>query len=198
MTAQTEVVRNAKNNGSARVTRVARTLDDLAKLEASELREIYKGGTVPESLDVLDGDLVGRMLAVRKLDRGSPLRGIAALSRWTSFPWEGKSFRHDNETTGTGINRVKLPGGTRKLFPFATRVGPSIVDDRETIILNYDQPENPKAIRLIHDEIREVGGPAQRDAANGKAPKLFLGPAALVRRFGRPTIVLWFALDAAR
>jgi hypothetical protein len=190
MTAQTDVVRNAKNNaknnGTARVARVARTLDDLAKLEASELRELYKGGTVPESLDVLDGDLVGRMLAVRKLDRGSPLRGIAAFSRSKSFPWEGKSFRHDNETTGTGINRVKLPGGTRKLFPFATRVGPSIVDDRETVILNYDQPENPKAIRLIHDEIREV------------APKLFLGPAALVRRFGRPTIILWFALDAAR
>jgi hypothetical protein len=165
---------------------VARTLDDLAKLDARELREIYLGGTVPESLAVLDGDLVGRMLAVRKLDRGGPLRGIAAFSRSKSFPWEGKSFHHDNETTGTGINRVKLPGGTRKLFPFATRVGASIVDDRDTVILNYDQPENPKAIRLIHDEIREV------------APKLFLGPAALVRKFGRPTIVLWFALDAAR
>ena len=182
MTAQTEVARS----GKARVARVARTLDDLAKLDARELREVYLGGTVPESLAVLDGDLVGRMLAVRRLDRGGPLRGIAALSRLKSFPWEGKSFHHDNETTGTGINRVKLPGGTRKLFPFATRVGPSIVDDRDTIILNYDQPENPKAIRLIHDEIREV------------APKLFLGPAALVRKFGRPTIILWFALDAAR
>ncbi|HEY2369467.1 MAG TPA: hypothetical protein VGH87_23880 [Polyangiaceae bacterium] len=195
MTAQTHA---SFGNGKARVARPARTLDDLAKLAARELREIYEGGTVPESLDVLDGDLVGRMLAVRKLDHGGPLRGIAALSRATAFPWEGKSFRHDNETTGTGINRVKLPGGTRKMFPFATRVGPSIVDDRETIILDYDQPENPKAIRLIHDEIREVGGSAKRDAAEGNAPKLFLGPAALVRRFGRPTIVLWFALDAAR
>ena len=181
MTAQTEVLRN----GKSRVARAARTLDDLARLDAGELREIYEHGTVPESLAVLDGHLVGRMLAVRKLDRGGPLRGISAFSRSKAFPWEGKSFRHDNETTGTGINRVKLPGGTRKLFPFATRVGASIVDDRDTVILNYDQPENPKAIRLIHDEIREV------------APKLFLGPAALVRKFGRPTIVLWFALDAA-
>jgi len=185
MTAQTHTSFGAQKQNGARVTR-ARTLDDLAKLDARELREVYKGGTVPESLEVLDGDLVGRMLAVRRLDRGGPLRGIAAFSQAKSFPWEGKSFRHDNETTGTGINRVKLPGGTRKLFPFATRVGPSIVDDRDTVILNYDQPENPKAIRLIHDEIREV------------APKLFLGPAALVRKFGRPTIVLWFALDAAR
>jgi len=182
MTAQTEVLRN----GKSRAVRAARTLDDLAKLDASELREIYGHGTVPESLAVLDGDLVGRMLAVRKLDRGGSLRGIATFSRSKAFPWEGKSFRHDNETTGTGINRVKLPGGTRKLFPFATRVGASIVDDRDTVILNYDQPENPKAIRLIHDEIREV------------APKLFLGPAAFVRKFGRPTIVLWFALDASR
>ena len=187
MTAQTQTFGNADERESARVARVARTLDDLAKLDARELREVYLGGTVPESLAVLDGDLVGRMLAVRKLDRGGPLRGLAMFSRAKSFPWEGKSFQHDNETTGTGINRVKFPGsGTRKLFPFATRVGPSIVDDRDTIILNYDQPENPKAIRLIHDEIREV------------APKLFLGPAALVRKFGRPTIILWFALDAAR
>jgi hypothetical protein len=182
MTAQTQTM----GNGKARVARVARTLDDLAKLDARELRAVYDGGTVPESLAVLDGDLVGRMLAVRRLDRGGALRGLAAFSRAKSFPWEGKSFLHDNETTGTGINRVKLPGGMRKLFPFATRVGASVVDDRPAVILDYDQPENPKPIRLIHDEIREV------------APNLFLGPACMVRRFGRPTIVLWFALDAAR
>ena len=186
MTAQTEVFRNGQTKGNVRA-RAPRTLDDLAKLEARELREIYLGGAVPESLAVLDGDLVGRMLAVRKLDRGGSLRGIAAFARADAFPWEGKSFHHDNATTGTGINRVKVPAvGTRKLFPFATRVGPSVVDDRETVILNYDQPENPKPIRLIHDEIREV------------APKLFLGPACLVRKLDRPTIVLWFALDAAR
>jgi hypothetical protein len=176
----------ATENGKARVARVARTLDDLAKLDARELAKVYDHGTVPESLAVLDGDLVGRMLAVRRLDRGAVSSGIAAFSRGRAFPWEGKSFRHDNETTGMGINRVKLGIGTRKMFPFATRVGPSIIDDQPTVILDYDQPENPKVIRLIHDEIREV------------APKLFLGPAAMKRNFGRPTIVLWFALDAAR
>src|SRR5438445_620669 len=123
MTAQTQTMGHAQNNGSARVARVARTLDDLAKLDARELRAVYDGGTVPESLAVLDGDLVGRMLAVRRLDRGGALRGIAALSRAKSFPWEGKSFLHDNETTGTGINRVKLPGGMRQPLPFAPRVG---------------------------------------------------------------------------
>jgi hypothetical protein len=174
------------DNGKARVARVARTLDDLAKLDARELERVYESGTVPESIRVLDGDLVGRMLAVRHLDRGFGLSGIAALSRGRAFPWEGKSFRHDNETTGTGINRVKLGIGTRKMFPFATLVGPSIIDGRETIILDYDQPENPKAIRLIHDEIREI------------APKLFLGPAAMKRKSGPPVTFLWFALDAAR
>jgi hypothetical protein len=173
-------------NGKARVARVARaqasTLGDLAKLGTRELARIYESGTVPESIAVLDGDLVGRMLAVRRLDRGVGLSGIAAFSRGRAFPWEGKSFRHDNETTGTGINRVKLGIGTRKMFPFATLVGPSIVDGAPTVILDYDQPENPKAIRLIHDEIREV------------APKLFLGPAAVKRKRGEPVIVLWFAL----
>jgi hypothetical protein len=78
---------------------------------------------------------------------------------------------------------VKL-AGTRRLFPFATRVGPSVLDDRPAIILDYDQRENPLPIRVIHDEVREV------------APKLFLGPACVKRRSGKPLLVLWFAVHA--
>jgi len=172
-------------NGKVTSTRttLVRTLDDLAALRARELRALYDKGTVPESLAVLDGDLVGRMLAVVRLDRAVSRRLLAAFSRAPAFPWAGKSFHADNETTGMGINRVKL-AGTRRWFPFATRVGSSILDDAPAVILDYDQPENPAPIRMIHDEIREV------------APKLFLGPAALKRGNARPVTVLWFALHA--
>ncbi len=173
-------------NGKAEVgTRAigVRTLDDLAQLDSRELGELYARGTVPDSLAILDGDLVGRMLAIPGLDRGPLLGLVAALSRAPVFPWAGKSFHHDNETTGTGINRVKLLGN-RRLFPFATRVGPSALDDEPTVILDYDQRENPLPIRIIHDEVREV------------APKLFLGPACAKRRSGKPLLVMWFAVDA--
>ncbi len=175
--------RLGENGKTTTRTTYVRTLDDLARLRGRELRALYDRGTVPESLSVLDGDLVGRMLAVVRLDRVVSLRVLAAFSRARVFPWAGKSFRADNETTGTGINRVKL-AGTRRWFPFATRVGPSILDDRPTVILDYDQPENPAPIRMIHDEIREV------------APQIFLGPAAVKRGKGRPVTVLWFGLHA--
>ncbi len=172
-------------NGKAVSTRAmgARTLDDLAQLDARELRDAYASGTVPPSIAVLDGDLVGRMLAIPRLDRGPSLRVLAAFSRLRAFPWAGKSFHADNETTGTGVNRVKLVG-TRRLFPFATRVGPSVLDDRPAIILDYDQRENPLPIRVIHDEVREV------------APGLFLGPACVKRGSRKPLLVLWFAVHA--
>ncbi len=178
----TRLGENGQSKTGARATFV-RTLDDLARLGARELRELYAAGSVPDSIAALDGDLVGRMLAVVRLDRGAPLRVIAAGARARLFPWAGKSFHADNETTGMGINRVKL-AGTRRLFPFATRVGPSVLDDEPAIILDYDQPENPMPIRMIHDEVREV------------APKIFLGPAAVKRSKGRPVVVLWFALHA--
>jgi hypothetical protein len=73
--------------------------------------------------------------------------------------------------------------GHQNLFPFATSFGPSSIDGRPTLILNYDLAANPSYIRMIHDEIREV------------APGLFLGPAMWKRPKGN-LLVLWFGLDA--
>jgi len=163
-----------------------RSLDDLARLSATELAELYDAGTVPDSLAALDGDLVGRMLAIRGLDRGAAFQALASFARSRRFPWAGKSFRSKDAGHGTGINRVNLgrSGGKHRVFPFATRVAASVVDDRPTIALDYDSPDNPPMIRAIVDEVREV------------APRIFLGPACLKRKGNKPVVVLWFALDA--
>jgi hypothetical protein len=165
----------AHRNGTTQ--KRARTLDDLARLSSRELRELYDGGTVPE-LAALDGDLVGRMLAVRKIGNA-----LASFSRSDRFPWAGKSFKATSTRRGTGINRVKL-GGRHRLFPFETFVGASVLDGRPCVVLDYDLRDNPAAIRAIHDEVREV------------APKIFLGPACVKRGGKKPALVLWFALDA--
>ena len=165
-----------------------RSLDSLAALSFEELGAIYAEGTVPDDLARLDGDLVGRMLAVR--GAGQMGRAIAAFARRDGFPWAGKSFQATDAKLGKGINRIRI-WGRHRLFPFRTYVGPSVVDGRPSVFIDYDDPDNPALIRAIHDEVREVES------------GLFLGPACW-KRSGRRTagaapeasVVLWFALDA--
>ena len=162
------------------------SLDALAELSLEDLDQLYRGASASTTLRAADGELVGRMLAVRGLPPtiGQPLR------RWAgspSFVWEGKTFSSSNDLRGRGHNRVNLPAllGRQNLFPFATSFGPSAIDGQRTLILDYDLPENPAYIRRIHDEIREV------------ASGLFLGP-AMWKTGDRKALVLWFALDARR
>lgn len=161
-------------------------LDGLAQLASDELDALYRAAKVSSSMHAADGALTGRMLAVR----GVPMAIAGALRSWAaspSFVWEGKTFRADSDTRGGGHNRVYVPGvfGRQNLFPFETSFGPSAIDGKPTLILDYDLGVNPGYIRRIHDEIREV------------SPGLFLGP-AMWKGAAKKTLLLWFALDATR
>ena len=160
------------------------TLDSLAARGLPELEALYRQASVSSTMHAADGALVGRMLAVRGV-RG-PF--AASLRRWAasrSFLWEGKTFQAATETHGVGHNRVYVPRalGHQNLFPFETRFGPSAIDGKPTLVLDYDLDVNPSYIRHIHDEIREV------------SPGLFLGP-AMWKSARDQTLVLWFALDS--
>jgi hypothetical protein len=158
------------------------TLDGLAALDSASLGQVYEQGRVPASFSTLDGEPRGRMLAsVGPLGRGRPAGAVRRLAASKVFPWAGKSFSSSSATEGAGINRVRL-GKTREWFPFATRVENSAIDGKPTIVLDYDKPENPRVIRRIHDELREV------------APGLFLGPAMWKAKDGKK-LLLWFAID---
>lgn len=160
------------------------SLDGLAARSLDELDALYRAATVSSTMHAADGALVGRMLTVRGLPKviGGPLRRFAA-SR--SFVWEGKTFQASTDTRGVGHNRVSIPRalGRQNLFPFETLFGPSAIDGKPTLILDYDLDVNPSYIRHIHDEIREV------------APGLFLGPAMWKGDKGK-ALVLWFGLDS--
>lgn len=162
------------------------TLDSLAQRTVGELDALYRAATVSSSLHAADGALIGRMLAVRGLPSpiANPLRRWAASS---SFLWEGKTFEASSDRQGVGHNRVNGAGvlGRQNLFPFETSFGPSAIDGKPTLILDYDLSVNPSYIRHVHDEIREV------------APGVFLGP-AMWKRGTDKVLVLWFALDATR
>ncbi len=158
----------------------ARTLDDLAALDVDALEALYRAGALPSTLRALDGSPTCRMLAIRGLDRGTPFGAIRSLAAASFFPWAGKSFEASSDGDGTGINRVRL-GGSRRWFPFHTRVEPSAIDGAPCILLDYDLAANPKPIRMIRDELREV------------APGLFLGPAMLDTGKSDPRLILFFA-----
>jgi hypothetical protein len=160
------------------------TLDTLSRRSVEELDTLYRAATVSTDMHAADGQLVGRMLAVR----GLPGTLAGPLRRWAgsrSFVWEGKTFQASSDTRGVGHNRVNIPRalGRQNLFPFETLFGPSAIDGKPTLILDYDLAVNPSYIRHIHDEIREV------------SPGLFLGPAMWRSARGK-ALVLWFGLDA--
>jgi hypothetical protein len=159
-------------------------LDALARLGFDELDALYRRGTVPSTMHVVDGALRGRMLAIR----GAPAAVASRLRDWAgsrSFVWEGKTFEASDDSRGVGHNRVRIPSvlGRQNLFPFETAFGPSAIDGKPTLVLDYDLEANPPYIRRIHDEIREV------------EPRLLLGP-AMWKRAKDKVLVLWFALDA--
>jgi hypothetical protein len=162
------------------------SLDTLADRSHAELDALYRAARVSSSMHAADGALIGRMLAVRGLPRtiASPLRRWAAAK---TFLWEGKTFEASSDAHGVGHNRVNGGGvlGRQNLFPFATSFGPSAIDGKPTLILDYDLAVNPSYIRHVHDEIREV------------SPGVFLGP-AMWKRGDEKAMVLWFALDATR
>lgn len=161
-----------------------RSLDDLAALDAHTLREHYSRAAVP-ALAALDGDLLGRMLAVRGAGR-IWLALLGAFAGWRYFPWRGKSFAVGSEATrGDGINRVFGDSAPRRWFRFETFIGPSRADAGQAFQLDYDNADNPCFIRAIKDEVRQI------------APGLFLGQAYIVL-FGRPRLVLYFALAVKR
>jgi len=158
-----------------------RRLDDLAALRSRPLAQLYGRGSVPSVSD-LNGDLRGRMLAVRGAGRilFALLRAFAA---WQHFPWRGKSFWSSAAAArGDGINRVFGDAKPRRWFRFETFIGPSRADGGQAFQLDYDNRDNPFFIRAIKDEVRQV------------APGLFLGQAYVVL-FGKPRLALYFGLS---
>jgi hypothetical protein len=153
----------------------------LRRMSFTELDVLYRSGTKPSSIAELNGDAIGAMLAWR-----SPASGPLAwlLRSWASsslFPWEGKSFKSHSDEEGEGINRVNM-FGKRRWFPCKTRFEPSFLDGKPAFRLDYSGPPNPPFIRSIVDEVREV------------APRLYLGPAALLVS-GKPRPILYFAVS---
>lgn len=163
--------------------RTPTSLDELAALTSADLAELYADGDVPDDFSALDNHPRGRMLAIRGVEKTPFHALVAEFAKLGFFPWDGTSMTATGAQTGEGVNRISLGPIRTTWFAFTSSVQTSLVDGRETIVLDYEQPGNPAFVRKIHDEIREV------------APGLYLGPAMWKLRGGAAKTVLWFALD---
>lgn len=165
--------------------RVLPQIDSLAPLVGAHpdaLLNIFGDGraTDPAELGLGHPGPRGRILAVVPgPDLFLAVRPILRAFASDHLPWRGKVFDHGGNS---GVN--VLFG--RQAFRFQAEVGPSAIDGRPSLVLDYAPSAhgNPWPVRAIRDELRTVG--------NGVA----IGPAFLVGG-GTPRLVLWFGLEMA-
>jgi|GEM_PF-709591 len=155
--------------------------DDLRDMSKDELLTLFKAGGSPSTLEPIEGDPRGlgigmHVRAGKWFDRA--LRKRTVRER---FLWHGKSFRMKSLTEGWGFNRMGR-GPLIAIFPFRTSLGPSVIDGKPCVIIDYNVPRNPWWERLTYDELRDLGD------------GVYLG-ITTIRFFGRRPIVLWFAID---
>jgi hypothetical protein len=156
-------------------------LEALRRMKFPELEALYRAAKRPATISDLDGDAKGAMLARRSPGQGPLAWLLRVFGSASVFPWKGKSFKSQGADRGEGINRIHL-FAKMKWFPLKTRFDASFLDGLPAFVLDYSGPGNPPLIRSIVDEVREV------------APRLFMGPAALIVR-GKPRPILFFAVS---
>ena len=158
------------------------TSEDLPAMSFEELGKVYRKGKVPKAA-ALDGDYLGKVFAISDEQTINVLFApVKKLADTPFFPWRGKSFCVIGSDV-SGINRLFSDVLPLRVFRFETRVEKSLFDDSDTLVLNYDLPGNPMAIKKVRDELREVG------------TNLLLGPMYFQTTLFGPKLVLYFGLE---
>lgn len=164
--------------------RVLTQVDSLAGLVGAHpdaLREIFRSGRATDPAE-LGASPRGRMLAIMPGSNVFLLTRPLVRAMATDYnPWRGVVFDHGGNS---GVNVVF----GKQAFRFQVEVGPSALDGRPALILDYGAAahQNPWPLRSIRDELRTVG--------NGIA----IGPTLSPKAGGEPRVRAWFGLEIAR
>ena len=169
--------RDAKAHGFARA-------ENLRDLSNEELLALFVASDPPQSVRAVENDPAGVGLGMSILAGGLFDRWLRRYTCSERFIWHGKSFHSNSDLEGWGYNRFGI-GPVLGGFPFRVYFGPSLIDERPSLLLDFDVPRNPWVERLTWDELREV------------SPGIMLGATGL-RIGGRYRHLAWFAVDANR
>ncbi len=153
------------------------TLDDLMRMNAADLEELYLAAATP-ALDELRGDYAGRVFVATLLPMRRSFSIKAANGPW--LPWKGKVFLTATREGGTGANRIVAGPVRRHIWPFETSITPSRFGGKEALRIGYDLDGNPGWLRRrVTDELKRVN----RD--------LYLGVGGLKLAGSRELIFYW-------
>jgi len=158
-----------------------------------ELERVFASGTAPERLE---GPLPGRLVA---MTFGPGLDFVFESIARLFMPWTGKAFDPEAKEGRNHVVRSARPfirvvwpryrdlrsdgAGGYTAFRFDTSVGPSaVVPGMSVLRIDYDDPSTPWPVRLVLDELVDVG--------DGE----HLGQALMRRRAGFRRLA-WFALQ---
>lgn len=159
--------------GKRLVTQVE-SLQALVGAHPDALEKVYRAGRATDPAELGPAPR-GRFLSVTP---GSDLflltRHVVRALASDLLPWRGKVFDHGGNS---GQNVIF----GRQVFRFQAEVGPSALDGRTALVLDYAAHPNPWPVRAIRDELRTVG--------RGIA----IGPAWMHGR-----VILWFGLELPR
>ena len=163
---------------------VVRCAEDLRKLTHEELVILFGDSPPPSSIRAVEGDPAGVGIGTAFAVNSRFVKWLRRKAESPGFVWHGKSFTAITDHEGWGWNRLGA-GPFLGAFPFRTYIGPSKVDGRTSMILDFNVPKNPPGERQTWDELREV------------LPGVMLGASGL-RLWGGYHHLLWFACDANR
>jgi hypothetical protein len=127
---------------------LATTLDDLLKMPAAELDELFRNSPAGE---IPNGEAEGRAIIASGTNISEPLAEFVQY-----FAWKGKVFDPAHGVLRNNITPFGIKAILAKVY-----AGKSWFDDKECIVLDYS--DTSLVAHWIRDEIRLIG------------PNLYLG-----------------------
>jgi hypothetical protein len=119
---------------------------DLRDADTDELDALYEDGEIPDELP--EGELRGEVLAGRGPARTSAWKRAARYA-----PWSG--MRGDTLGDEDGVNRLGYGPLAVERYGFRIDVERG---DGGALVLDYDVPDNPYALRRLEERVRKVNG----------------------------------------
>jgi len=126
------------------------TTDDLSEMMVEELNNRFGGADVPSVRD-LSGNMEETVLAGRGALRS---RGLRSVVNTPLNPWVGKRIEPYSEQRGEGANVFSFGPFERTTANFEVSVKPSVFDGEDTLLFDYDLPDNTTPTRRVIDEVR--------------------------------------------